>query len=467
MRFSRTIGLMASAAMLASCGGGDGSSNPGPIGGGGGGGGGDTTCSLSARQDWALGVLQEWYLFPDKLDTSVNKNDHTTLQSYIDALVAPAREEGIDRNFTYVTSIEEENDFIENGSTADYGWRPTLASGNRLFLRETFETAPAFGAGIDRGTEIVRLGLSAGTLRTPAEIISANGIGFLSDLVFPDDEGVTLFLEIDNGGGIVSTSITSAEYELEAISPRYGVEIFGSTGYLNLRTFFASTAEEDLTDAFQQFGAAGVTDIVIDLRYNGGGLVSVAEHLGDLLGQNRSGQVFSRTTFRSSKSANNSTELFQPFSASRDPVRIAFITTGSSASASELIANSMLSYYGNDTALVGSDTFGKPVGQIAIDRAACDDRLRVVAFRTENADGQGDYYNGLASVYSNTCAASDDIFTPLGNATEPSIAKALDFVNSGAGVCTPISAAKGTRSVTYDLAPRNPSIAQRVIAGQL
>ena len=48
-------------------------------------------------------------------------------------------------------------------------------------------------------------------------------------------------------------------------------------------------------------------------------------------------------------------------------------------------------------ALVGSNTYGKPVGQIALDRSQCDDRLRVVAFRTENASRQGDYYTGLAS----------------------------------------------------------------------
>ena len=67
-----------------------------------------SACSVSARQDFALAVLNEWYLFPDLLDTTVSKSSHATVQSYIDALVAPARAQSKDRGFTYITSIEEE-----------------------------------------------------------------------------------------------------------------------------------------------------------------------------------------------------------------------------------------------------------------------------------------------------------------------------------------------------------------------
>src|SRR3546814_19645604 len=65
-------------------------------------------------------------------------------------------------------------------------------------------------------------------------------------------------------------------------------------GYLNLRTFIAS-ADGQLTNAFADFRAQGVTDIIIDFRYNGGGLVSTANLMGDLLGAGRAGQIFSQT----------------------------------------------------------------------------------------------------------------------------------------------------------------------------
>ncbi|WP_265528306.1 S41 family peptidase [Sphingomicrobium marinum] len=457
--------------MLASCGGS--SSSSGPIaggGGGGGGGGGTDACALSARQAWVLEQMEEWYLFPDLLDTSVNPANYSDVQSYIDALVRPAREQGIDRNFTYITSIQEENDFIENATSADYGWRPVLFSNDRLYIRETYETAPSFQAGVDRGAEIVRLAAAGGTLRTPAQIIATDGVEFLSNLVFPSAEGDAIDIEfVDaDGGPVQAATLTSTEYQLQPVSPRYGALVIGDTGYLNLRTFFADTAEADLTTAFQTFAAANVDNIIVDVRYNGGGLVRVADHLGDLLGRNRSGQVFSRTTFRASKASNNSTEFFEPLSASQDPVRLSFITTNRSASASELVANSMASYYGTNSAIVGSNTFGKPVGQIALDRAECDDRLRVVAFRTENADGEGDYYNGLATTYPVTCAASDDIFEMFGDPAEASTAKALDFSASGQAACTPITGAVGTRSALEQrLMPTSPTVAQRVTLGML
>lgn len=472
MRFHKATSIVCIAAMLASCGGGGSGGGSGPIAGG------PTptptptpsACSLSERQAWVLDQMEEWYLFPDLLDTSVNPSSFSDVQSYIDALVRPAREQGIDRNFTFITSIQEENDFIENSTSADFGWRPVLFSDDRLYLRETYETGPAFGAGVDRGTEIIRLAPAGGALRTPAQIVATDGVGFLSDLVFPAAEGDAIDIEFETvaGGGTQTATLTSTEYVLEAVSPRYGAQVIGDTGYLNLRTFFADAAEDQLTAAFQTFGNAGVDNIIVDVRYNGGGLVRVADHLGDLLGRNRDGQVFSRTTFRSSKASNNSNELFEPFSQSLDPIRLSFITTGSSASASELIANSMASYYGTNTALVGSNTFGKPVGQIGLDRPECDDRLRVVAFRTENADGEGDYYNGLAETFPVTCRASDDIFEGLGDPNEASTSVALNFTAAGAGVCSPITGTIGTRGVVEQkLMPSNPTVGQRVTLGML
>jgi carboxyl-terminal processing protease len=122
--------------------------------------------------------------------------------------------------------------------------------------------------------------------------------------------------------------------------------------------------------------------------------------------------------------------------------RLAFITTGSSASASELVPNSMLPYLGNNMALVGSNTGGKPVGQQGFDLAACDLRLRAVVFQTVNANNQGDYFDGLASVIPNTCRAGDDIFRPLGDPREASIAAALDFIAGRS--CTPITSSTGS-----------------------
>ena len=106
-----------------------------------------STCSLSSRQDFAFSVLNEWYLFPETLPVSLATAPYTSVQSYIDALTANARAQGRDRYFTYVTSIQEENAYYASGSTAGLGVRLAY-QGNRVFVIEAFEGAPALAAGI-------------------------------------------------------------------------------------------------------------------------------------------------------------------------------------------------------------------------------------------------------------------------------------------------------------------------------
>jgi carboxyl-terminal processing protease len=91
--------------------------------------------------------------------------------------------------------------------------------------------------------------------------------------------------------------VTKADYALDPISDRYGAKIITeggrNYGYLNLRTFISS-ANPQLRTAFLNFRNQGVTDIIVDFRYNGGGLVSTAELMGDLLGANRTSSCFRR-----------------------------------------------------------------------------------------------------------------------------------------------------------------------------
>jgi len=225
-----------------------------------------------------------------------------------------------------------------------------------------------------------------------------------------------------------------------------------------------------LRQVFAGFRSAGVTNVIIDLRYNGGGLVSIAELMGDLLGGNRStSEVFDYQTFRPSKSSNNTQHNFRPQSQSISSTRIAFIGTGGTASASELVINAFTPYLHTASALVGTNTYGKPVGQVAIDRSACDDRLRVIAFKTENGAHQGEYFTGLASKMEATCAAADDLAHPLGDPAEASTRAALDFLagrNCSRIAEAPAGAAAGApRAPRALLSPNRPSTPQREVPG--
>ena len=429
-------------------------------------------CSLKERQDWAAAQINEWYLFPETLPANPSPTGYASVDAYIDALTATARAQGRDRYFTYLTSIKEEEAYYSSGSTAGFGVRFSYDENQRrVFIEEAFEGAPALAAGLDRGTEILAIGTTTSNLVTVSDIMASSGAAGVSSALGPGQAGVTRVLRVTDANGVRTVSVTKAEYDLQPVSSRYGVKILNDggrkVGYVNLRTFI-TTAEPKLREAFGTFRAEGVTEVIIDFRYNGGGLVRTAELINDLLGANRStSDVMSLTKFRPSKSQYNETRNFQPQPQSIAPTKIAFIATGASASASELVINAMIPYLGKNVALVGTNTYGKPVGQIGLDKTACDDRLRVVAFATQNKSGQGDYFQGLASKMQSTCLAADDVSRPLGDPLEASTARALDFLAGRS--CTPISgggvtaqSVKGSREL---LAPQRPTTAQREVPG--
>jgi len=250
----------------------------------------------------------------------------------------------------------------------------------------------------------------------------------------------------DTNGTTREVTVTKTDFTLPPVSSRYGAVIIDDggkkVGYLNLRGFI-DPAESPLRNAFAQFKAQGIGEVIVDLRYNGGGTSAGAELLTNLLlGQRTPADVMNYRVHRPSKSNLNFTRFFAPQPQSIASTKIAFIGTGGTASASEAVMNSVLPYLGDKTALIGGNTFGKPVGTGAVDLAQCDDRLTLVTFATQNANKQGDYFDGLASRFQSTCSAQDDITRPLGDPQEAMIRAALDFL-AGRPCATPISGGGG------------------------
>ena len=474
MTIRRSVTVLAMTAMLAGCGGGGGGSSS--TAGDGATGNAPTTstpaptptptataagCSLRERQDWITAQMREWYLFYDTLPANPDPSPFTSVDSYLDSLTATARSQGKDRHFTYLTSIKEEDAYYSSGSTAGFGWRFGLTADGHLYVTEAFEGAPGLAAGVDRGAEIVAIGTSASNLQTVASLFQSDSTGAaLNSALGPDSAGTTRYFQVKDGSGTRTVAVAKSDFTLDPVSSRYGAQIITDGGqrygYVNLRTFI-TTADTALRTAFARFKSAGVTNIIVDLRYNGGGLLSTAELLTNLLGANRStGDVMSYTSFRPEKASNNETTYFAPQAQSVAATRIAFIGTGGTASASEYVINAYLPYLHANAALIGTNTYGKPVGQIPLDKTACDDRLRVIAFALQNSARQGAYYGGLAAASNGvpssleaSCRAADDIAYPMGDPREASTRSALDFLQGKS--CTRIgatSASANTRAMS-------------------
>lgn len=434
-------------------------------------------CSLRDRQDWAAAQLREWYLFPDTLPATLDPTPYGTVSDYIDALTATARAQRKDRYFTYLTSIASEDSYYASGASAGFGFRLSYdTNARRVFVNESFEGTAAANAGIDRGAEIVAIGTTGADLQTVDTIIATQGTDGVTNALGPNTAGTARLLRITDASGTRTVTVTKTDYSLTPVSSRYGAQIITDNGqqvgYINLRSFI-STADPALRTAFARFKTAGVTNVIIDLRYNGGGLVSIAELMANLLGGARStGDVIDYTTFRPEKAASNVTAFFAPQPQSIAPTKIAFIGTGGTASASELVIAQAIPYFHANAGLIGTNTYGKPVGQIALDRAQCDDRLRVIAFALQNSARQGAYYDGLGSIAEASCQAGDDLTHPLGDPQEASTRSALDYLAGKS--CTPIVAAAGTqgtlslRKATQQLellTPDRPDTTQREVPG--
>ena len=252
MKIGRTALTATLALALAACGGGG--SNPPPTSGGP-----SPTptptpttaaCTAAEEIDYANAVLNEWYLFPDLLDDTVDPAAFNDVQDFLDARVAPARAQDIDRGFTFATSIEEENELINSGSSAGFGVRLAYDTvNNRVLALEAFENGNGFAAGIDRGTELLAIGTTTTNLQLVSNLMASGGPQAVINALGPSDPGVTRVLRFRTADGtVIEQSVAKSEFSLDPISDRYGVQIIQDgakkVGNLNLRTFIVRDANE-------------------------------------------------------------------------------------------------------------------------------------------------------------------------------------------------------------------------------
>jgi hypothetical protein len=159
--------------------------------------------------------------------------------------------------------------------------------------------------------------------------------------------------------------------------------------------------------------------------------------------------------------------------------KVAFIATGDTASASELVMNVLDAYpkladavTDRRVAIIGDRTYGKPVGQTIHTISACGLALFLVEIRLTNALGNGDYYDGLPDTAGHftgpLCPAPDDLTHPLGDPAEGSVKEALTWITTGA--CSPAPAAAfragpAPRGPDLHPLPAEPTLAQREMPG--
>ncbi len=324
---------------------------------------------------------------------------------------------------------------VSTGSNLGYGFRRKYISDSDLRIVYVFSSSPMGLAGVKRGWKILSINGISGT--------TANDVSIQNSLV-SNSTSTFVFQLPDNTQK--SIPITKAAYKADFILSNNIITVnTQKIGYISFYSFLGDnngqTTLDSLTKIITGFNNAGVTDLVVDLRYNGGGYVSVSEGFANLLAPSTAkGKVMYSTKYNNVltdyyNSKNIAlTNNFNTSGSLLNLSRIVFITSGETASASELLINNLKPYM--TVKLVGTTTYGKPVGfpGILIQMSKTDKTQNYyvfpISFQTVNANNEGGYFYGIN--VDNT--QNDDVTHDFGDPNEANLKEAISYLTSGSFV---------------------------------
>ena len=364
-------------------------------------------------------------------------------------------------HFTYDTDVYYQ--LSQSGASAGYGavWALLAASPPReIVVAYTEPNSPAVAPAVNlvRGEEIISVDGAAVVDGDPAVLNAA---------FWPDDAGENHTFVVRNPDTMMERTITMTS-EIITSAPVQGVDVIetltGDVGYMVFNDHIA-TAEQALIDAVNQLnaynGGQGIDDLVLDIRYNGGGYLAIASQFAYMIAgpAATAGRTFELLQFNDQHPVTNpitgaaisptpfySTTLGPPFNggSAGQPLptlglpRVFVLTGSGTCSASEAIMNGLR---GVDVEVIqiGSTTCGKPYGFYPQDN--CGTTYFTIQFRGVNEKDFGDYTDGFSP--NNTpanqagtvipgCSVADDFSKQLGDSTEDRLATALAYRDGGA-----------------------------------
>ncbi|ASU34320.1 S41 family peptidase [Mucilaginibacter xinganensis] len=440
--------------------------------------------ALQLAQDSLYLYAKEAYLWNDQLPTYAtfkprsftNASDKTALDNEMDALSQYAINPDGGKPYEYYIYDpgRAKYSFIDdgtetgalNGIKGDFGIDYNYWLVDDIRITYVYPGSPAGLAGLKRGYQIVSIndntslsydGVSGGKTYGDG---SGKNINFVYNAIFQSSsikmtvkrpDGTTLSVNFSTGSYAVNPVLKDTVIDAGA-GHKIGYFVFNS---------FTSDANADpkLDAVFSKFTTQGITDLVVDLRYNGGGYVSTAEYLDNLIvPPSKNGTNMYKTYFNSILSANKETLLVNQVrkddngnvynlsqidyslnsqyntpnfvkKGSLNIPRVFFIIGGGTASASELTINNLRPVM--DVQFVGETSYGKPVGffDIQINKYT----MFTPEFSTKNSAGQGDYYNGMTPNTANYpgIADYDGIDKDFGDPTENLFAHIIAKVKTG------------------------------------
>lgn len=375
-----------------------------------------------AMRQWVRSTVDALYLWADDV-VEADPAAAATPEAYFRALLVR----------TPTASGRPRDRFSEASPTSLLRGPAPLWHGVRWALQDTDARAlyvraqtPAALAGVQRGDRVMAVGGVAvealGATALSAALSPPPGAGPVQ-LTLADPAGATRVVTLapvnfSDPGVLLATVLER---------PR------GNVGYVVFDSQLGDPVR-DMTAAVRSFLVAGVTDIVLDVRYNPGGTAPVVAAFGTLIAGDRVGSaVFAyftpnRSTQEARRAAGQPAEevISFPPAAGAPTLSLAHVfvlTTGTTCSAAETLINGLRPYV--SVTQVGSTTCGKPFGLDEPEN--CGTSYLLIAQRDSNSLHQGDFDDGLVP----DCAAEDDLTHALGDPAEGMLAAALALRETG------------------------------------
>ena len=396
-----------------------------------GGGNAPSSTSASSVQDtqkaWVRSYMDDVYLWYDEI-VDVPAANYATAGDYFDALIVTSRD-----RFSFCMPLADAVSMLQEGLETGFGVKWGWAAPGRLFAYYVDPKSPA-AASITRGTEVTSIN---------GQPISSLATSTLNSALFPETPGasVNLTFRAPGTGTTQTAGLTSATFSTTTVSQPLVLPLpgGGKAGYL-LFNQHLRTSEQGLIDALTFFREQGVGELVLDLRYNTGGYLFIAEEVASMIGGAAlQGKVFEKMRFnvKHPEKSNdpNYTYLFGGLDSKDVPLpqlglsRVFVLTSGSTCSASESIINGLLPFL--QVVRIGWNTCGKPYGFLEADHGQ--EAYFAIQFEGVNSAGTDDYKSGFAP----TCQVSDDLNYPLGDIREARLAAALYFIDNNSCPPTP------------------------------
>ncbi|OLY93061.1 Peptidase family S41 [Cnuella takakiae] len=378
-----------------------------------------TVSEADKIKDTALLYSRDLYLWYNQIPATFQARTYASPVELMTAIrqysIEPGFSKAVDRWSFAVKQTEWDN--VSSGIAGDFGLNVFFLKEGDLRVRNVEPLSPAGRAGVKRGWRIVALNGNDNIRSTNSKaIVSAVYESTNTQFRFEKPDGTTTDLTL------AATEYQEQPVALDTVYNTGGKKI----GYLVFNSFLGDTTaiKNRFQQSFSRFASQGVNDLVLDLRYNGGGYVSLQNSLaGYLLPSSANGGELMTQKYNDKYARFNQTTLVRKEGSLNLP-RLFVIVSNNSASASELLINNLKPYM--DVKLVGpSNTYGKPVGYFAV--PVGDWYVFPVSSRSTNKLGQGNYFDGFAV----DRQVADGIDKNWGDLSESCLASVVKYITTG------------------------------------